>query len=221
MLDNRLKMIYDLMPGGVLCDIGTDHCKLACFAVEYGKCNSAIATDLRRGPLAAAKRLVTQKGLSDKVKLVLSNGFLDIDSADFERADCFVIAGMGGELIETILKGRHTEKPLILQPMSAEWELSLFLQQNGYRIEKRTFVCDGDKIYTAFLTRFDGKARIAHPFCACEKNDAFYKYIDREIKKCQTAIEGLNRSQNPDTKRLLAAQDKLAILLKEKNDESF
>ena len=221
MLDIRLKMIYELLPPSeLLCDIGTDHCKLAAFAVEQGRAARAVATDLRSGPLSAAKKTVASHGLEDKIALLISDGFSDIPQDIFDNTDCFVIAGMGGELIENILRGRHTEKQLVLQPMSAIYELCDFLCENGYDIKKRVFCRDGDKIYTALLCRFDGIRRERMPFAGAVRDDTFYLFLEKELRRIDAAILGMSRGENADVQRLREFKKLKEMILAEKNNEN-
>ncbi len=220
MLDIRLKMIYDLLPDGTLCDVGTDHGKLPVFAVKSGKCKSAVATDLRKGPLSAAKKLVYENGLEDRIALCLSNGFLDIPDSLFDTADCFVMAGMGGELIMNIISARKTFAYLVLQPQSAVYELTEFLQKNGYNILKRTFCKDKERIYTAFVVKFDGKQRQVDLFYGCEKTPLFYEYLEREKSRVQKAVDAINASDKSDKSRLLGLEFILNEIGRYQNENS-
>ena len=219
MLDNRLEMIFELLKGRVICDVGTDHCKLAAAAVLRGTADKAYATDLREGPLSAAKKLIEKEGLSDRIETFLSDGFLDIPDYAFENTDCFVIAGMGGELIANIIKGRHTDKYMVLQPMTAIIELVEFLSENGYEIIKRTLCRDGDKIYNALLVKFDGVKRTPDLYCVTDKNQLFYEYMHREQKRVVTAMEGIRSSEKSDKSRLAPLQSLLEVIEKELENE--
>ena len=54
--DRRLGLIASLVPAGSrLADIGTDHGHLVTALVASGRVQSAVAADLRPGPLAAAR----------------------------------------------------------------------------------------------------------------------------------------------------------------------
>lgn len=221
MPDARLNMIYSLIPEcRLLCDVGTDHCKLAVYAVEQGRARAAVATDLRRGPLGAAAKTVERHGLSDKITLLLSDGFLNIPEDLFSRTDCFVCAGMGGELIETIIRGRHTEKTLVLQPQSAVYELCGFLCENGYYIEKRVFCRDGDKIYTALLCRFDGARREYDPFAGAVRDGVFRLYLERERARIDRALCGISRGENADEARKRELEALRDIIISEINHEN-
>ncbi len=200
MLDNRLEMIYSLLPRGVVCDIGADHGKLPCAAVLRGKAPYAYAADLRLGPLSAAKRTAERLGVSDKITLVQSDGLLDLPERAMREIDSFAIAGMGGELIESILRARRTEKPLVLQPMSAIYELEEFLS-DGYEILRRVYSAQGDKLYTAWLCRYNGVKREFSPFSGAEKSEAFYSFLQRERRRIQTALSGLKKGETSDDRQ--------------------
>ena len=55
-LSNRLALAAEFTTDGkIIADIGTDHGSLPIFLVGSGKCPSAVAADLRKGPLESAK----------------------------------------------------------------------------------------------------------------------------------------------------------------------
>ena len=154
-LTPRLRMVGKLIPAGVrLTDVGTDHAYLPAVLIGEGKIPSAIAADLRQGPLARAKETVRQAGLTGKVAFRLCNGLSGIRP---DETDAVAIAGMGGETIAAILSAalwtRERGTPLILQPMSSMPELRGWLQKNGFRIEEERLAREGDALYTALLVR--------------------------------------------------------------------
>lgn len=206
MLDTRLKMIYDLIPRGTVCDIGTDHGKLPVFCVKSGKAERALACDLREGPLSFARALVEKEGLGDSIKTVLSDGFLAIEQDDFDKTDCFVLAGMGGELIMSILSARFTDKYMVLSPQSAIYELYEFLQTGGYDIKKRVFCTDGRRLYTAMLVKYDGVKRDVDYFYGCERSELFYDFLAREKDRITKALGAIYASEKADKARALGLE---------------
>lgn len=211
MLDTRLKMVYDLVREGVLCDIGTDHARLPVYAIKSGKCESALACDVNEGPLSSARTLVTKEGLCDKIKLVLSNGFRDIEADDFEKIDCAVMAGMGGELIMSILSARFTDAYLVLQPQSAYYELIDYLQQNGYSILKQSFCVEGSRRYNAMLVKYTEKSNITGFFVNAEKTEEYYGFLQKESGRIKSALRCIADAKNPDMERM----QRLRLLLNE------
>ena len=120
-LSPRLRLAADLVPEGArLADVGTDHAYLpACLLME-GKIPSAIAADLREGPLRRARETAAEYGCGDRMAFRLCDGLSGIRP---EETDAVVIAGMGGETIAQILEAapwvRTRKIPLVLQPMSS------------------------------------------------------------------------------------------------------
>jgi len=137
-------------PGAAVADIGTDHALLPAYLTAAGICPRAVASDLRPGPLSRARETVERFGLSDKVKLALSDG---LDGISPDDASEIILCGMGGELMADILSragwvrdGRHA---LILQPMTSIEKLRAWLFQNGFTAERETLAAEGEHIYYA------------------------------------------------------------------------
>ena len=115
-LSPRLRLAADLVPEGArLADVGTDHAYLpACLLME-GKIPSAIAADLREGPLSRARETAAEYGCGDRMAFRLCDGLSGIRP---EKTDAVVIAGMGGETIAQILEAapwvRNFQKKFVL-----------------------------------------------------------------------------------------------------------
>ena len=100
-LSKRLQMLADFVtPGNRLVDVGCDHGFLSIYLVQNKICPSALAMDVRKGPLAAAREHIKDYGLEDYIKVRLSDGLLCFQEGE---ADTMVCAGMGGRLMEKIL----------------------------------------------------------------------------------------------------------------------
>ena len=148
-LDARLAMVAAcIRPGSRLADIGTDHAYLPVWLVEAGICPSAIASDLRPGPLESARRTVEAAGLSDRISLRLGDGLSTVRPGE---AEDIAIAGMGGETIAAILAAAPLVQDkavrLVLQPMSRAEELRRFLLENGFSLLAERLVTDGTHLY--------------------------------------------------------------------------
>ena len=150
-LSPRLRLAADLVPEGArLADVGTDHAYLpACLLME-GKIPSAIAADLREGPLSRARETAAEYGCGDRMAFRLCDGLSGIRP---EETDAVVIAGMGGETIAQILEAapwvRTRKIPLVLQPMSSIPELRQRLGEGGFRILEERLAREG-RIPTTF-----------------------------------------------------------------------
>ena len=149
-LDIRLRMVAGLIrPGIPLADIGTDHAYLPVFLVENDIIPSAVASDVKIGPMENARKTIVKSGLQDKVVPVLSDGLKEIPHSFTD----FCMAGMGGELIAGILEespwvqkeGNH----FVFQPQTHPEDLRRYLYDNGFEILKEDVVKDRTRYYLA------------------------------------------------------------------------
>lgn len=155
-LNNRLKTAAELCRNGkIAVDVGCDHAQLACW-LALNKSSGVIASDLRDGPLEAARRTVTECGVTN-VEIVKSDGLHKIDFADD-----VIICGMGGELIAEIIgecRFTSADTRFILQPMTKADFLRRWLYGAGFEILEEQAAYDADKAYTVMLARFCGVKR--------------------------------------------------------------
>lgn len=153
-LDSRLKTAADLCrKGTTVADVGTDHALLACYLAQNGA-RSVIASDVREGPLEAARRTVEQTGVTN-VRILLSDGLKAIDFAED-----VVICGMGGELIADIVEGcgfLTEDTRFILQPMTKPDILRRRLYSAGFEIIEERTAYEGSRGYAVMLVRHTGK----------------------------------------------------------------
>lgn len=172
MLDSRLQQIAAFARSGSrLADIGTDHALLPVQLIRQGVCTYVIASDVKKGPVAAATRTVMEAGLTEKIAIRLGDGLSTVSP---DEVDDIVIAGMGGETIIAILEAAPWVKSdhyrLILQPMTRAEKLRRFLWENGFEIEREQVVQDGQHWYTVLQVGYTGVA--VNP-------DAFSCYVGR------------------------------------------
>ena len=100
-LSLRLSAIADLVTeGNRLVDVGCDHGYLPVYLIQQKKIPSAIAMDVRKGPLSRAQEHIRQYGLEEYIQTRLSDGLEGLKAGE---GDTLVIAGMGGPLMERIL----------------------------------------------------------------------------------------------------------------------
>lgn len=199
-LTPRLRMVADLLPAGArLADVGTDHAYLPAALILEGKCPSAIAADLRQGPLSRAKETVREYGLTGRVAFRLCDGLAGIRP---EETDAVVIAGMGGETIAAILAAapwtRERDVSLVLQPMSSMEDLRAWLESNGCRIVREDLAREGDTLYTAFLVRAGEMAPHTPAELWAGKNSPHPlrgDWLDHWLNKAQRALDGLAKAK--------------------------
>ena len=164
-LDKRLSAVAALVrQGSRLADIGTDHAYLPVHLVQAGVCPSAIASDIGAGPLDAARRTVTENGLTSEIALRLGDGLATVSAGEVED---IAIAGMGGETIVMILEAapwvQNEDIRLILQPMTRAEDLRRWLLHNGFAILEEHLIIDGRHLYPVMAAQYT-----AAPVCEDE-----------------------------------------------------
>ncbi|MBQ4606405.1 MAG: SAM-dependent methyltransferase, partial [Clostridia bacterium] len=101
--DDRLKTAASMVTaGGVTADVGTDHGYIPIWLLQQGICDTAVASDINRGPLDRARENGIRYGVADRLKLYLCDG-LDGVEPEENRVTDICICGMGGELIGAIV----------------------------------------------------------------------------------------------------------------------
>lgn len=197
-LTPRLRLLADWVPSGArLADVGTDHGYLPVWLRLHGRVASAIACDLRKGPLARARETGRTWG-ADGIDYRLGNG-LEVVSP--EEADAIVIAGMGGENIASILANAPWTaggaRTLLLQPQTRAEVLRKFLADNGYAIRREALVEDRGTIYPV-MEAGGGEMSLTlgqlYGGAALLRDPLGDRYIIKKIIRLQGAVAGINRS---------------------------
>lgn len=198
-------------PGGVACDVGTDHAYLPVWLLEQGICTAATASDIGEGPLSAARHTVEQAGLSDRVTLCLTNGLQGLSPQAFTD---IILAGMGGETIAEILGDAVFAPPypqLILQPMTRAVFLREWLAANGFSLLREQAVQEGKHLYTVQSAQYCGEIRTLSPLeaevGALDSHDATARaYIQRQADKLRRRALGAQSAGMDTTQELQLAE---------------
>ena len=199
-LSPRLETIADMVPSEArLADVGTDHALVPIRLILEGRIPSAIASDIRPGPLRRARSNASEYG-AENIRFVLCDGLSGITP---DEADTIVIAGMGGETIASILDAApwaRDGKNLILQPMSRPEVLRRELVRQGIRIAEERLLEERGKIYTVIGARGGEPLVLSEaeyytgPYALLSRHPLFPRLTDRLIDKFRAALEGLSRS---------------------------
>lgn len=204
-LEGRLKAIADNVPVcGTVVDIGSDHAFLPIYLVKKGICAKAIATDVRKGPLNAAHRNISEYGLADVIETRLGYGLRPLKD---DEAETIIIAGMGGVLISDILKDAMNQAlrigKIIIQPMYATEYLREWLQGNGFEIYDEDLAEEGNKLYNIIAARpsevhakASGTENVLGRALIAKKHPLLKKYIQKQIKIYSKIAEGLGKARN-------------------------
>ncbi len=211
-LNPRLKKIAELVPpNSCTADIGTDHAYIPIALVRSGITPQAIASDIKKGPIARADANIRAHGLEKEIETRLGAGLETITAAD--NAEVLIIAGMGGILISDILESSQNivmnAKLLILQPMTAVTELRQYLSQNQYEICAEYLEAEEEKIYNIIVAKPNGNTSytIRELYLGKDLDKTSPHLVERYksavLTKLNKRVEGLKKSQNPDNKKEL------------------
>ena len=189
-LSLRLAAISKMVHGGNrLVDVGCDHGYLPVYLVLNKKIPSAIAMDVRKGPLLRAKEHVQQYGVSDYIELRLSDGLSALKAGE---GDTLVIAGMGGPLMERILtEGKQvldSFQELILQPQSDVCHFRHFIREHGWEIREEELILEDGKFYPMMRVvrtcpEGDGNENLVSEAAPYTLEEAFGKFLLKPIAK--------------------------------------
>lgn len=207
-LSDRLQAVADCVTENlIVADIGTDHGYVPIYLVLKGICNKAYAMDINEGPILRAREHIIENGLENKIETRISNGFEKLGPGE---AECAVIAGMGGELMVTILKeGIETVQSLqelVLSPHSEIVMVRKYLHQIGFKIIAEKMLIDDGKFYTVIKAAQGGDraySEIEYKYGALlieEKNEILLEYLIKEKHKIDTIISGLEKNNTENAK---------------------
>lgn len=221
-LTPRLRAIAEQVPQDArLADVGTDHGHLPAWLLLNGRIRSAIAADLREGPLERGRETARQYGLSDKMSFRLCNGLSGIAE---DEADTIVIAGMGGDTIAAVLGAApwtRTGKLLLLQPMTGAFQLREWLQSHGYTIFNEVLAREGKRLYSIWSVR-GGAAPALSPaelWAGVNRDDPLrLDYLALMEKKAERALRGHRSAQIPDRAAIARLEAVTAGLQKMKKE---
>ena len=224
-LSTRLQAIADLVPPGTkVADIGTDHGHIPVYLVQQGLSPKTAAADINVGPLTHAMSNAAEHGVMDSIQFALCDGLRFEGCCEY---DTFIIAGMGGELIASILADApwtKEHKTLILQPNSRIPVLVQWLQENGYAIHAVKLVKDAGKYYQMMVVRGgnsealpDEADRLVHPLYARNRDPLLQEYLGVLLGRYESARKGMlsGKNQSPELESTNHMIERLTQMQKE------
>ena len=159
-----------LAPAKVFADVGCDHGYCTEYMLQKGLCEKAIFSDVSKGSLAKAEKLLAPYVRSGKAVSVLGDGFYGVE----KTVDEVLIAGMGGSEMVSILsdeKYGFMPKRFVFQPMHDAEKLRKYILENGGYIE-RDYTFEDGKFYDVIV---GGLVETEGQVCA-EYTDAEYEF---------------------------------------------
>ncbi len=177
----RIKALASLVDkDSKLIDIGTDHALLPIYLYENEITKNVTGSDISSNALEFAKVNLEKHKLSDKIKLIVSDGFDNLD----DEYDTAVISGMGTDTIKKILDRENLPKKLIISSHKNVDKLRLFMNKKGYKITKEIIIKDNN-IYYDIIKYEKGKEILSnYDILVGKSNDSEYRlYVLDKYKK--------------------------------------
>lgn len=186
-------------------DIGCDHGYMSEYVLTNGLCNKVYFSDVSKGSLEKAKKLLkeyVEKGIAIGV---LGDGFFGVPKDTQE----VLIAGMGGSEIVDILSHEiygFMPRLFVFQPMLDGEKLRRYLIANGAYIERDyTFLSDG-KPYDCIVGHKREEGEEAQTYTAAEyafgkenvkdRTEDFLARLQEKAARVKTYLGGDNLSDN-------------------------
>lgn len=203
----RLETIISCIDSHIgVVDVGTDHGLLPVTLAQQDYRGNLFATDLNAMPLKAAMSQAEEAGVRDRIRFCLTDG---LDGLEPSSVDTVVIAGLGGDVICSILdRAEWTMNPayqMILQPMTKAEILRFWLCNNGYEIAAENLVQENSRLFRILSVRFSGNNT---PMTDAElflgklgligSSPYFGQLLEQETARMKKKADGLYASESPE-----------------------
>lgn len=130
-------------------DVGCDHGFCSEYVLENGLCDRVVFSDVSRGSLDKAEKLLAPYVREGRARAVLGNGFFGVP----KDTETVLIAGMGGSEIVSILSDKtygFMPKRFVFQPMHDQEKLRRYILERGGYIE-RDYTFEDGKYYDVLV----------------------------------------------------------------------
>lgn len=202
----------EVIPGKTAADIGTDHGIVPMYLLANGIVPFCIMTDVNKGPILKARDNLFSSGLdTSNFRLVLGDGLKVLEPG---CASTVIIAGMGGELIQSIILGSpevsSTVERFVLQPRSKSSVLRTALLEHGYAIVGERLAREGGRICqiitvehadrtTLTVEQFPGELDLFIPPMLYERKDPLLpEFLKGKKHAAQIIIDGIKDKGGPE-----------------------
>ena len=216
-LSDRLGAVASMVTkGNRICDIGCDHGFVPIYLLQQGISPSALAMDVKEGPLGQARVHIKAYGLESLIETRLSDGLAAFREGE---ADSLICAGMGGKLMMRILSEEEEKaisfRELILQPQSEIQQFRSFLRRQGYLLTDENMIEEDGKFYPmmkaekkkhnfnifsktvpsgdsleVFWQRMEDRYG---PLLLKKKHPVLYRYLEREVRIYDGVLEQMRQ----------------------------
>ena len=218
-ISERLMCIADMVkPCGCMADIGTDHAYVPIYLCMENKVKTAIAGDVSKGSAEKARQNVELSGLNERISVRLGSGITILKKED--KADCIVIAGMGGMLMCDILKNGDITGvlQLVLQPQKDIPEVRRFVHSIGFKIEDEKMLCEDNKFYNIISAVRGGEEYTDTEYefgkiLISKKDKTLKAQLEHEIKISEALLPKVNEKRKQELEaQLLRYKEVLGCL---------
>ena len=217
----RIRTICSLLsPCKLFADVGCDHGYCTEYMLKKGLCERAIFSDVSKGSLAKAEKLLCSYVQEGKATPVLGDGFFGVP----KDADEVLIAGMGGSEIVGIISDKKygfLPETFVFQPMHDSEKLRRYLIENGGIIQ-RDFTFEDGKFYDVIVGRKKRADEKAQAYTNAEyefgkenlseMNESFKKRLNRFLKDVDKYLLAPNLQQE-NKEELLRRKERLQGVL--------
>ena len=177
---NRIEALASLVDKDAsLLDIGTDHAYLPIYLYKNNITKNVVGSDISSQVLKYAKNNLKKFALEDKIKLILSDGFKNIQ----EKYDIAVISGVGTKTIEKILDSDIVPNKLIISSHKNVPDLREFMQKINYKIKKEIVIIEKNIYYN--IIKYEKGKEVLNNFdilVGKSNNEEYRKYILEKYK---------------------------------------
>ncbi len=140
-------------------DIGADHGYLLIDLYNKGFDN-LLGIEKNKGPYENCQKNLKRHNLSTKINCILSDGLKEVDIDQVSKYENIIIAGMGGDLILSIIKNdleKFKFANIILQPNNNDYKLRKFLNDNNFLITDEQIILENNKYYEIIVCKYSNK----------------------------------------------------------------
>ena len=204
--------VADMVPPcETLYDVGCDHGYLGIYLLQQKRCERVVFTDIHKEPLESAKNNVSLAGLSKACDFVCTDGLRGLSP---KETDCVCICGMGGPVMESILRAAAPMAYLILEPQSDVIAFHRYLSEAGFVWEKEDMIKEsGSKYYPIEAGRFaDGdieKLNVPYPLLKTADHAVYKEFIEYRKKIINEILNGKKKLPQKREAELLDELDSI------------
>lgn len=219
-LSRRLAVIASLVNKGArIADIGSDHCALPIFLFQEGIVDYAFAVENKKGPFERMQREIAKSGFP--IAASFSSGL----SALPRDVDTLIIAGMGGDLIRSILSEGQSKignvRTIITDAHRERGKVLSWMEENRFEASDGEFIVEKGIPYEIVKWEkanreisYSAKETLFGPIAVRKKGEDWLRYLSEMVANDEKIFR-LLPADSPKRKRLIAEIEMIKEEMKE------